>query len=87
MSIFAAIMNYAISKKYVPASQRFEGMPKLKSARRDEFTLEEYRKLHSVGRKWLKEATTPQGIWYRQTCHLCFGQGQDAQADRAQECW
>ena len=69
MSIFAAIMNFAISKRYVPAHLRFEGMPKLKSARRDEFTLEEYRKLHSVGRKWMKEATTPQGIWYRQMCY------------------
>ena len=69
MTIFAAIMNYAVSKRYVPASHRFEGMPKLKTARRDEFTLEEYRKLHSVGRKWMKEATTPQGIWYRQMCY------------------
>ncbi|MBP2275792.1 MULTISPECIES: tyrosine-type recombinase/integrase [Sphingomonas] len=69
MSIFAAIMNYAVSKRYVPASHRFEGMPKLKSNRRDEFTLEEYRNLHSAGRKWMKEATTPQGIWYRQMCY------------------
>ena len=69
MTIFAAIMNFAVSKRYVPASHRFEGMPKLKSNRRDEFTLEEYRKLHSVGRKWMKEATTPQGIWYRQMCY------------------
>ena len=69
MSIFAAIMNYAVSKRYVPALHRFEGMPKLKTNRRDEFTLEEYRKLHSAGRKWMKEATTPQGIWYRQMCY------------------
>ncbi len=69
MTIFAAIMSFAVSKRYVPASHRFEGMPKLKTARRDEFTLEEYRKLHSVGRKWMKEATTPQGIWYRQMCY------------------
>jgi integrase len=69
MSIFAATMNYAVSKRYVPAHHRFEGMPKLKSNRRDEFTLEEYRKLHSVGRKWMKEATTPQGIWYRKMCY------------------
>jgi len=69
MSIFAAIMNYAVSKRYVPAHHRFEGMPKLKSARRDEFTLEEYRKLHSAGRKWIRQATTPQGIWYRQMCY------------------
>ena len=69
MSIFAAIMNYAISKRYVPAHHRFEGMPKLKTNRRDEFTLDEYRKLHSAGRKWMKDATTPQGIWYRQMCY------------------
>lgn len=69
MSIFAAIMRYAISKKYVPASNRFEGMPKLKSSRRDEFTLEEYRKLYNKGRKWMREATTPQGVWYRQVCY------------------
>ncbi|WP_293883265.1 site-specific integrase [Sphingomonas sp.] len=69
MSIFAAVMNYAVSKRYVPAHHRFEGMPKLKTNRRDEFTLEEYRKLHSAGRKWMKEATTAQGIWYRQMCY------------------
>ena len=69
MTIFAAIMNYAVAKRYVPASHRFEGMPKLKSARRDEFTLEEYRTLHTEGRKWMKEATTPQGIWYRKMCY------------------
>jgi integrase len=69
MSIFAAIMNFAISKRYVPAHHRLEGMPKLKSNRRDEFTLEEYRKLHTKGRKWMKETTTPQGVWYRQICY------------------
>jgi hypothetical protein len=51
MSIFGAIMNYAVKKRYVPASQRFDERPKLKTMRRDEFTLEEYRKLHTVGRK------------------------------------
>lgn len=69
MSIFAAIMNYAISKRYVPAHHRFEGMPKLKSNRRDEFTLEEYRTLHTKGRAWIRKATTPQGMWYRQICY------------------
>ena len=69
MSILAAIMRYAIGKKYVPSSHRFEGMPKLKSSRRDEFTVEEYRKLHTQGRKWMRDATTPQGVWYRQICY------------------
>jgi len=65
MSIFGAVMNYAIKKRYVPASQRFDERPKLKSMRRDEFTLEEYRKLHTVGRKWIAEADKPSSVWYR----------------------
>lgn len=69
MAAFNAVMNYAISKRYVPASHRFEGRPKLKTMRRDEFTLEEYRKLHSVGRKWIDKAGSPQGLWYRTICY------------------
>lgn len=69
MGAFNAVMTYAISKRYVPASHRFEGKPKLKTMRRDEFTLEEYRKLHTVGRSWIKKATTPQGTWYRNICY------------------
>lgn len=44
MSIFGAVMNFAIKKRYVPASQRFDERPKLKTMRRDDFTVEEYRK-------------------------------------------
>lgn len=69
MGAFNAVMNFAITKRYVPASHRFDGRPKLKTMRRDEFTLEEYRKLHSFGRKWMRAATTPQGIWYRAMCY------------------
>lgn len=69
MGALSAVMNYAISKRYVPASHRFEGRPKLKTMRRDEFTVEEYRKLHSFGRKWIKQATSPQGLWYRTMCY------------------
>jgi integrase len=65
MSIFGAVMNYAIKKRYVPASQRFDERPKLKTMRRDEFTLEEYRKLHTVGRKWIAEADKPSSVWSR----------------------
>jgi integrase len=64
-SIFGAVMNYAIKKRYVPVSQRFDERPKLKSMRRDEFTLEEYRKLHTVGREWIAEADKPSSVWYR----------------------
>lgn len=65
MSIFGAVMSFAIKKRYVPASQRFEERPKLKTMRRDEFTVEEYRKLHSVGRAWIKAASKPASTWYR----------------------
>jgi integrase len=65
MSIFGAVMNYAIKKRYVPASQRFDDRPKLKTMRRDEFTLEEYRHLHTVARSWVKDAIRPSSTWYR----------------------
>jgi integrase len=65
MSIFGAIMNYAVKKRYVPASQRYDERPKLKTMRRDEFTLEEYRKLHTIGRKWVASADKPASTWYR----------------------
>ncbi len=41
MSILGAVLNFAIKKRYVPASQRYDERPKLKTMRRDEFTLEE----------------------------------------------
>lgn len=69
MGALNAVMNFAISKRYVPASHRFEGRPKFKMPKRDAFTLEEYRKLHSFGRKWIKQATSPQGLWYRTVCY------------------
>jgi integrase len=65
MSVFLGVMTFAIKKRYVPANLSFEKKPKLKTMRRDEFTLEEYRKLHTVGRAWIAKATTPPSIWYR----------------------
>jgi integrase len=65
MKIFGAIMNFAIKQRYVPASLRFDEVPKLSSQRREEFTVEEYRKLHTAGRSWVKAATTAPSQWYR----------------------
>jgi hypothetical protein len=59
MSIFGATMNFAAKKKYISAADKFAGRPKLKTMRRDEFNLEEYRKLHTVGRAWVGKATKP----------------------------
>ncbi|NQE61926.1 site-specific integrase [Caulobacter sp. RHG1] len=66
MSIFGAVMGHAIKKRYAPMTQRFEERPKLKIMRRDEFTREEYRALHTFARdKWVKAATRETSRWYR----------------------
>jgi integrase len=65
ISVFGAVMSYAVKKRYRPASDHFDNRPKLKIVRRDEFTLEEYRALHTSGRSWIKKATTSASAWYR----------------------
>jgi integrase len=47
MSIFRAVMGYAASKRYITDSQAFKGKLSLEKVRREEFTPEEYRKLHT----------------------------------------
>ncbi len=68
MSIFGAVMGYAIKKKYAPLTQRFDERPKLKVMRRDEFTPDEYRTLYNTGKSkdWQrKEGSTANSRWYR----------------------
>lgn len=65
MSIFRAVMAYAVKKRYAPASLRFESKPKLKVMRRDELSIQEYRHLHTTARSWIKEAIRPSSLWYR----------------------
>ena len=65
MAIFGAIMSFAAKKRYIAISDRFAARPKLKIERRDEFTLEEYRALHTRARKWVTGASNPSSRWYR----------------------
>ncbi|WP_255550805.1 site-specific integrase [Granulicella sp. dw_53] len=65
MSIFGAVMKYAIKKNYVSSNQRFDNRPKVKTVRRDAFTAMEYRNLNSVGSDWIAEADNPSSIWHR----------------------
>ncbi len=65
MSIFRSIMAYAASKKYIKESQVFKGKLPLAKVRREEFTPEEYRKLHTFARGWIKKARKPVQTWYR----------------------
>lgn len=65
MSVFRAVMSYAVKKRYIRPERMFEGRPPLARMRRDAFSPEEYRKLHTVGRSWIKGADRPSGVWYR----------------------
>jgi len=65
MMTFRAIMNFAAGKHYIRESQVPKGdMPEDKN-RRDEFTPQEYRKLHTFARTWIKEGRHDLHIWYR----------------------
>ncbi len=64
-AIFRAVMNFAADKRYIGEHQRFKEMPALKTMRRDAFTLEEYRALHTAGRAWVKRAKSERWKWYR----------------------
>lgn len=63
MAVFRSIMAYAASKKYIPESQIFKGRLPLTKVRREEFTPEEYRKLHTFARGWIKKAKAPHHAW------------------------
>ena len=66
MKIYRAIINDAVSKQEAPPHHRIEGMPSLEKQRRDAFTLEEYRRLHTHARtKWVPAAKTKTARWYR----------------------
>lgn len=65
MATFRSIMAFAASKQYIRESQVFRGRLPLDKARREEFAPEEYRKLHSFARKWIKEARTETNRWSR----------------------
>lgn len=71
MAIFRAIMNFAADKQYIRERQVPKGKLISDEARREAFTLQEYRKLHTVARNnWRDEGDTPVSKWYRQMTYL-----------------
>lgn len=69
MTTLRSVMRYAASKKYIRDSQVFTGKLPVGHARREEFTPEEYRKLHTFARRWIKEARNEANRWYRQIAY------------------
>jgi len=65
MTTFRAIMVFAANKQYIRESQVFRGKLTISKAQREEFTPQEYRKLHTFTRSWIKDARDKRGTWYR----------------------
>ena len=67
MMTFRAIMNFAADKQYIREKQVPKGKLPTDKARREEFTPQEYRDLHTQARsKWLGKGETEINNWYRQ---------------------
>lgn len=65
MDTFRGIMGFAAGKKYIPESHVFKGKLPVAKVAREEFTPQEYRKLHTFARGWIKEARTDFNKWSR----------------------
>jgi integrase len=70
MTVFRSVMVFASSRKYIAESQIPKGKLHSASERREEFTREEYRALHSKARMWVRRATTDSSRWYREMVYL-----------------
>jgi hypothetical protein len=66
MMTYRAVMNFAAQKRYIRESQVPKGRLISDKARRDEFTPQEYRHLHTYARSWIKLAKSDFNKWYRQ---------------------
>jgi integrase len=72
MATFRAIMNFAADKQYIRERQVPKGKLIIDNARREAFTLPEYRHLHTQARKWRDmehKDDTPVKKWYRQMAY------------------
>lgn len=65
MVTFRAVMRFAAGKGYIRERQVPKGKLPSDKGRREEFTLKEYRQLHTYARKWIKEGYRPHNVWYR----------------------
>jgi integrase len=70
MIVFRSIMAYAASRKFIPHTHIPKGDPIKATERREEFTREEYRKLHTDARTWVRDADTGRRKWSREMTYL-----------------
>jgi integrase len=65
MTTFRSVLRFAATKNYIRENQLPRGPIQSDKNRREEFTPQEYRKLHTFGRGWIKEARWDMHSWYR----------------------
>ena len=65
MTTFRSVLRFAATKNYIRENQLPRGAIQSDNNRREEFTTQEYRKLHTFGRHWIKEARWDMHTWYR----------------------
>jgi integrase len=67
MATLRSIMLFAAAKKYTPDNHKlFNARLKLDKPRGEAFTPEEYKKLYTDAREWVKKGTTKSARWYRE---------------------
>lgn len=65
LTVFHAVMNYAVTKGYLASDPHFEGKPKYLRVQRDAFTQDELDRLKVVAEHWVASAP-PSTRWQRQ---------------------
>jgi len=65
MMVFRAVMRFAAEKRHIPERQVPKGKVLTAKDRREEFTPQEYRQLHTFTRSWIKEAKHERSRWHR----------------------
>jgi integrase len=71
MIVFRSIMAYAADRKFIRYTHIPKGDPIKATERREEFTREEYRALHSRARKWVRDAgDNERRKWCREMTYL-----------------
>lgn len=65
MMTYRAIMNFAADKQYIRERQVPKGQLPSDKVRREDFTPQEYRHLHTFARQWIKSAKSKSSSWYR----------------------
>lgn len=65
MNTFRCIMAFAAQKKYILESQVPKGKLPVAKVAREEFTAQEYRKLHTFARTWIEKSRNDDTRWTR----------------------